>query len=93
MKTVKYQIKFSSKASRLELLIRFLWSIPTAVVLCVLIIIGAVAAILQFLYILILGRRHAGCHKWIAKCMIYAVEYKTYANMLTDERSPIMPKK
>lgn len=93
MKTVKYEIKFSSKASRLELLIRFFWSIPTAIVLMVLIVIASVAAVLQFLHILILGKRHAGCHKWIVKCMVYAVQYKTYANLLTDERNPIMPEK
>lgn len=93
MKTVKYEIKFSPKASRLELLIRIFWSIPTAIVLVVLVVIGSVASVLQVLHILILGKRHAGCHKWILKCMAYAVKYKTYVNMLTDERNPIMPEK
>ncbi len=91
MKTVQYSVKYVEKASRWEVLIRIPWAIPTAIVMIVLLIIGTIAALLQIVHVLILGKRHKVLHGWIFKFMAYLVKYSSYKNLLTDERNPIMP--
>jgi len=91
MKTVKYDVTYVEGAGRLELFIRFFWLIPTFVVLCVLSFIGTMAYCLQFLYILLLGKRHKTLHAWIVKYMAYVTKVNSYYLLVTDERNPIMP--
>ena len=91
MKTVKFEVAYKEKASRLELFVRILWGIPTAVVMVVLLIIAAIAGVIQFFHVLFLGKRHRTLHDWIWKFVAYFTRYECYKNLLTDERSPIMP--
>ncbi len=93
MKTVKYETKFLPKAGRLELFIRWLWLIPTAIVACILEIIAMIAAVLQWFHILVLGKRHKFLHTWILKLIAYDVKFKSYFLLLTDERNPLLPEK
>lgn len=91
MKTVKYDVTYEEKASRLELLIRFLWSIPSYLVLMVLSMVAMIMMVLQFFHMLLLGKRHKAMHEWIMKFMAYEVKWITYVYLLTDERNPILP--
>ena len=91
MKTVKYEVTFSEKASRLELLVRFLWMIPCYIVLWVLGIIATIAWVVQFLHILILGKRNKTVHEWLVKYVAYCAKLDSYIMLLTEERTPIMP--
>lgn len=91
MKTVKYEVAFDEKASRLELLIRFIWLIPCGIVSFFLGIIYMFAYMIQFLHILVLGKRQKTLHNWILKYQCYYTKVNTYVLLLTDERAPIMP--
>jgi len=91
MKTVATKIKYIPKASRLELIIRFLWIIPAGIVLLVFGLIAAVCFILQWLYILFRGRRNRSLHVMIKTCTIQKYRIEVYFSLLTDERAPIVP--
>jgi len=91
MKTVATEIKYIPKASRLELIIRFLWIIPAGIVLLVFGLIAAVCFILQWLYILFTGRRNRSLHVMIKTYTIQKYRIAVYFSLLTDERPPIVP--
>ena len=91
MKSVKYDVTFDEKAGRLELFIRWFWMIPSFIVFFFLAIIFYFATMIQWLYILFLGKRHKGLHGWIFKAMAYMTKVNTYYLLLTDERNPFMP--
>jgi hypothetical protein len=93
MKTVKYDVAFEEKAGRLELIIRWFWSIPSFIVMVILSIIASIAMFVQFFHILLLGKRHRMLHDLILMYMVYYAKWHTYCSMLTDERNPIMPEK
>jgi hypothetical protein len=92
MKTVRAEIKFGAKASRLELLIRIVWGLLAGLVLFVFAILAIVALFIQWFYILFLGKRHAGLHSWIKTFVVQRFLLTAYLNLLTDERPPIIPK-
>ncbi len=91
MKSVKYDVTYSESASRLELIVRFIWMIPSYIVAMVLAFIGLLALCFQWLHILVFGKRNRFLHGWILKLMAYEVKLKSYCCLLTDERSPIFP--
>ena len=91
MKTVKFDVTYKEEAGRLELFIRWLWAIPTYIVAFVLEIIGILCMMLQWLHILILGKRNKALHDWIVKFMAYMVKFMSYFYLITDERNPLMP--
>lgn len=91
MQSVKYSINYKEPAGRLELLIRFIWAIPSCIVLAVLEIIGSIAWCIQFLYVLVTGKRHKCLHDWMFKAVAYRAKMGAYLWFLTDERNPIMP--
>lgn len=90
MKTVKYDVTYKEEASRVELFIRWFWSIPCFIVLLVLSIIFCIAAFFQFWYVLFLGKRQQMLHDLMFKYAAYSTKWMTYM-YLTDERCPIMP--
>ena len=91
MKTVKIDVTYVEKAGRWELLIRFLWSIPSYIVMAVFSIIASIVMVAQFLHILVLGKRNKALHDIILKYMVYSTEWQIYVALLTDERNPLMP--
>ena len=91
MKTVKFDVTYSEKASRWELIIRFLWSIPSYIVVFVLAIIMLVSWVLQFIHVLIMGKRNKTLYDWTLKYLTYLVKYESYLFILTEERNPILP--
>jgi len=91
MNTVATQIRYLPKASRLELIIRFIWAIPTTIVLFVFALVAALCLVLQWLYILFTGRRNRSLHVIIKTFTIQQYRLHVYFNLLTDERPPIVP--
>jgi hypothetical protein len=91
MNTLKYSVNSSVNASRIELIIRFIWSIPTSIVLSILSIIAYVCYVLQWIAILILGKRIMALNGVIKALVKYSVLYTTYFFLVTDERSPLIP--
>lgn len=91
MKTVKYEVTYADKASRLELFIRWIWAIPTMIVLCIISIIASIAWCIQFLHVLILGKRNKMLHDLINMYVAYHTKFCAYQCYLTEERTPIMP--
>jgi hypothetical protein len=91
MKSVKYTVAYSEKAGRLELFIRWIWAIPSYIVLVILAIIGCIAMFLQFFHILFMGKRNKFLNEWVMKFFSYEVKWMSYIYLLTDERNPLMP--
>lgn len=91
MKTVKYEVTYADKAGRLELFIRWIWMIPSVIVLCLLSIVACIAMFLQFFHILILGKKHKMLFDWTIMYVAYYTKFTTYFHCLTDERNPLMP--
>ncbi|VVC02400.1 Uncharacterised protein [uncultured archaeon] len=61
MKSVSYDAEYDEKAGRVELFIRFFWAIPSVIVMMVLGLVAEICFVLQFLHILILGKRNQLC--------------------------------
>ncbi|MEM3030111.1 MAG: DUF4389 domain-containing protein [Candidatus Micrarchaeia archaeon] len=91
METVKLEVSYAEPASRLELIIRFLWAIPLYIVTAVLGFVGWVCFVIQWLHILLLAKRNATLHKFITLYITYAYKFITYILLGTDERPPIIP--
>ena len=91
MKTVKYEVTFDEKASRLELFIRWVWLIPTYIVLVLIGIVAWIMIVLQWFHILFLGKKHKTLYEWTGKYMKYVVNFMTYFYLMTEERNAIMP--
>ena len=90
MKTVSVQIKAQEKASRVELLVRFVYWIPLYIVLMVLSIVAMVGIVVNFVTSLILGKRIAALNKFVAAYIIYTTNFSVYL-FLSDERPKIFP--
>jgi len=90
MKTVRYEVDYQENASRLEVFIRWLWSIPCMIVYYVLLVIMMIAAFLQFFHILLFAKRHKSLHDFVVLAIKYQTEYQSYF-YLTDERKPFLP--
>ncbi|MCX6772976.1 MAG: DUF4389 domain-containing protein [Candidatus Micrarchaeota archaeon] len=91
MDTVKITVKSSEKASRWELLVRIIWSTLCGIVLIVIGIFAAIAEIIQWLYVLIMGKRHMKLNKFVTNWLIAFAALGFYKNLCTDERPPLMP--
>ena len=91
MKTLKIDVKSDKKASRLELFVMILWLIFGGIVLFFFSIVAAICTILQWLYILITGKRSMSLNNVLRIYVVYRFSLEGYLLMLTDERSPIIP--
>ncbi|MDE1861263.1 MAG: DUF4389 domain-containing protein [Candidatus Micrarchaeota archaeon] len=91
MKTIKMQVKSAPKASRLELFVRIIWAIIGSIVLAIFGIISFICMVLQWIYILIAGKRSKELNKVLKLYVLYRFRLEGYLLMLTDERSPLIP--
>jgi hypothetical protein len=92
MKTISENITYKRKASRLELLVRIFWVFTAGIVLIFYGILVVLSFIVQWFYILILGKRHKIFHTIIKTLVVQKFRLSAYACLLTDERPPIIPK-
>ena len=90
MKDVKVDITPQEKASRIELLIRFVYMIPLFIVMWVLSIIAVIGIVINFVTSLVLGKRIDALSKFISVYIKYYTKMTVYL-YLTDERPPIIP--
>ena len=90
---MKQLFVWEEKASRLELFIRIVYSIFIAIVLMVYSLIAQLCMFVQWIVILILGRRVKGLNNIIKGFLEYNVHVISYCNFLTDKRPGILPKK
>jgi len=91
MKTVKMDVTLEKNPSRVELFIRIVWCAICAFVLYLFGIIAGLCCFVQFIYILILGKRMDALDPWIGKVVKGAAKLEAYAMLLTDERPPLVP--
>jgi hypothetical protein len=91
MKTVKIDVTSKDRASRLELFIRIIWLIVGGIILWLYSIIAAICIIVQWFFILIMGRRNKSLNNVIKVYLYYRTKFEAYLMMLTDERSPLLP--
>ena len=91
METVKISVKSDEKASRLELFIRFIWGFIAYIVLGIIGIFAYLAVLIQWLHILILGKRHPALAKFINAWYAAVAQVMFYVLLSTDERPPFIP--
>ncbi len=82
---------YSEKTSRMEMLWRILYWIVYMIVAMIMMMIMYITLPLQFLAMLILGKRVEILHKYNRMAMEYMTQYMTYLYLLTDERPPFIP--
>ena len=85
----KIDIKYTEKASRLELLIRLVLMFVYGIIAEIWGIFVLVAWILQWFHILFMGRRHKSLENFMKGFWRYWTRVVAYALRLTDERPPI----
>ncbi len=90
---VEYPIKFSAiyeeSASRLELFIRIVYGFVLSIIAGIWGFFAEIAAVIQWFYILIMGKRNGSLWGFIAGYMRYYFRLQGYVTLLTDERPPI----
>ena len=82
---------FEEKASRLELFIRIIYSIIIGIVLTIYGFVAGICILIQFIIILILGRRSEGLSNFIQGYLEYYTHILSYTSFQTDERPGILP--
>jgi len=91
METVKINITNVEKASRLELFIRWIWGFIVGIILCIIGIFAYIAVMIQWLHILLLGKRHPALAKFVNNWYKAMAQLGFYYMLATDERPPLMP--
>ncbi len=83
---------YEHDAKRLELFIRIVYSFVIGLVLMVYGFIAEICMVIQWLVILILGRRSEGLSNFIKGYLEYFVHVISYVYWMTDNRPGILPK-
>ncbi|MCK9630698.1 MAG: DUF4389 domain-containing protein [Methanoregula sp.] len=82
---------FEHDAGRLELLIRIIYWILIGIVLWVYGIIAGICLIIQWIHILVLGRRNEALSDLVKGYLEYMIHVLPYVYFMTDKRPDIMP--
>ena len=82
---------FEHDAGRLELLIRIVYWIIIGIVLWVYGVIAVICLIIQWIHILILGRRNESLSNFVKGYLEYYVHVMSYMYFMTDKRPDIFP--
>ena len=91
MDTVKISVTSAEKASRLELIIRWVWGFIVGIILCIIGIFAYIAILIQWIHILILGKRHPALAKFVTNWYKGMAQLGFYYMLSTDERPPLIP--
>lgn len=91
MKGITANPPYSEKTSRMEMLWRILYWIVYLIVAMIMMMLMYITLPLQFLAMLILGKRVAFLHKYNQMVIEYMSQYTAYLYLLTDERPPFLP--
>ncbi|MBP2029309.1 hypothetical protein J2755_000229 [Methanohalophilus levihalophilus] len=82
---------YEKKASRIELFIRLVYTIPIVIVLYIYSILAGICLLLQWIIILIAGRRIAVISNVISGYLRYYTHIAGYVYLTSDKRPGIMP--
>jgi hypothetical protein len=82
---------YEHDAGRLELLVRIVYWILIGIVAWVYGFIACVCLLVQWFYILVLGRRNEGLSNFAKGYLEYLVHVMGYTYLMTDRRPNIMP--
>lgn len=91
METVKITLKSAEKAGRLELFIRIVYCLVAGIVLGIIGIFAYLAWFVQWLHILLLGKRNAALANFMNAWLVAYTQLEFYSFLATDERPPIVP--
>jgi hypothetical protein len=91
MDSVKITVTGAEKASRLELFIRWVWGTIVLIILSIIGIFACIALIVQWFYILILGKRHPALANFVTNWYKAMAQLYFYVLLSTDERPPLVP--
>lgn len=83
---------YEKKASRLELFVRIFYAIPVAIILFFYSIIAGICVSIQWIVILILGKRSESLNNFIKGYLEYNVHLLSYFSYMTDKRPGVTPK-
>ena len=89
----KQLFTYEEPASRIELFVRFVYMILIGIVMYIYAIVAGLCTLVQWIHILILGRRNVGLHEIIQGYLEYQVHVMPYLSYVTDNRPNIMPEK
>ncbi|NLV27872.1 MAG: DUF4389 domain-containing protein [Methanomicrobiales archaeon] len=88
---MKQLFAYEEEASRIELFIRIIYSFILGIILAVYGFIAGICMLIQFVVVLILGRRSQGLSDFIQGYLEYYVHILAYTSFMTDERPGILP--
>lgn len=88
---MKQLFAYEEKAGRIELFIRIIYSFIIGIVLMVYGFVAGICMLIQFIVVLILGRRTQGLSDFIQGYLEYYVHILSYTSFMTDERPGILP--
>lgn len=88
---MKQIFAYEEQAGRIELFIRIIYSVVIGIVLMIYGFIAGICMLIQFLIVLILGRRSRGLSDFIQGYLEYYVHILSYTSFMTDERPGILP--
>ncbi len=88
---MKQLFVYEHDASRLELFIRIVYAFVIALVLMVYGVIAGICMLIQWVVILILGRRNEGLSNFIKGYLEYVVHVSSYVDLMTDDRPGLFP--
>lgn len=92
MKT-EVELPFEESADRIELFVRLLYFFVVGIIMCILGCLAFYIGLpLQFLAVLILGKRIEILNRIIAAYARYTISWYPYLMNLTDEKPDLMPK-
>ncbi len=85
--------EYEEKASRIELFVRIFYAIPVFIVLFLYSLIASICLSIQWLVILILGKRNKELNNIVKGYTQYYIHLIGYFSYLTDERPGVTPRK
>jgi DNA-directed RNA polymerase subunit RPC12/RpoP len=91
--SIKKYLNYEENASRVELIVRIFYSIVLLIVLSLYGIVSGICYYIQWILILILGKRFESINNIIVGYIKYNIQILSYVNLITDERPGIGPKK
>jgi hypothetical protein len=89
---MKEYLTYEKNASRIELIIRIFYTIVLGIVAFFYGIVAEICNCIQWLIILILGKRIEGLNNVVTGFFKYTIQYVSYSYLITDERPGISPK-
>ncbi|MHC1605120.1 MAG: DUF4389 domain-containing protein [Candidatus Methanofastidiosia archaeon] len=90
---IKQLFDYNESASRLELFIRIVYAFLISIVLAIYGFVAGICMFVQWIHVLILGKRNYGLHNVIQGYLEYQTHVLAYVNFTTDKRPDIMPRK